>query len=73
MKKALVKELSEAKLNLEIPKFFSELKALAKPVLYLKGPTTTAEFREGVDNIIKQVPGAPAHVTPAGGVPMPKP
>ncbi len=66
MKAALVKELSEARLNLEIPKFFKELKEVAKPVLYLKGPPTAAEFREGVDNIIinqaggaPKVPGAP--------------
>ncbi len=68
MKTALAKELSEARLNLEIPKFFHELKTAAKPVLYLKGPPSTAEFREGVENIVNQAGGAPS--LPPMPVPM---
>lgn len=67
MKKALLKELFEARMNLEIPKFFVDLKLAAKPVLYLKGPPSVAEFREGVDHIINQAGGVP----PAPGTPVP--
>ncbi|MBY0461153.1 MAG: hypothetical protein K2V38_27845 [Gemmataceae bacterium] len=72
-KEALRKELHAQKMEREIPKLFGELKAAAKPVLYLKGPPTEAEFREGTDQIIRQaLPPQPTPVQPAGGAPMPK-
>ena len=70
MQSALRTELSATRLDREIPKCFQELKAAAKPNLLLKGPPSAAEFREGVNNIINQVPAA-GGVTPAGGVPVP--
>lgn len=68
---ALTRELYEKRLAMEIPKYFNELKTAAAPNLLLKGPPSTAEFREGVSNIINN-----SGVAPAGGVaPMavPKP
>ncbi|MFM8275144.1 MAG: peptidylprolyl isomerase, partial [Gemmata sp.] len=76
LKAVLTKELAEARLNLEIPKFFAELKAAAKPQLYLKGPPTAAEFREGVEQLINQaggVPNVPTPAVPATPVLLPKP
>ena len=65
LKGALTRELAETRLGQEIPKCFQELKALAKPQLYLKGPPTAAEFREGVEQIINQAGGVPPGVPPA--------
>jgi hypothetical protein len=64
MKTKLRNELFAKRLEMEIPKFFQELKAAAKPNLLLKGPPSTAEFREGVNQIINN-----SNVTPAGGIP----
>ncbi|MCI0702161.1 MAG: peptidylprolyl isomerase [Planctomycetia bacterium] len=69
MKKALYKEVYEKRLPQEIAKFFNELKTVAKPNIFLKGPPTAAEFEEGVKNIVNQV-GAPTPPLPA---PAPKP
>ncbi len=63
LKAELHKELFARKLELEIPKCFQDLKKLAQPNVLLKGPTSDAAFREGVNQIINQ----------AGGVPMPAP
>lgn len=63
MQTALRNELSAKRLEMEIPKCFQELKALAKPNVFLKGPPSAAEFREGVNHIVNQA------VNPAGGVP----
>jgi len=63
MKAALRNELFAKRLEMEIPKFVQELKAVAKPNLLLKGPPSTAEFREGVNQIVNQA------VRPAGGIP----
>lgn len=62
-KAALSAELFQKKLELEIPKFFHELRKAAQPNLILTGPPSAAEFREGVNNLIEQAGGAP-------GVPM---
>ncbi len=64
MKAALHKELSAKKLEEAIPTCFAELKALAKPQLYLKGPPSAAELREGVQQIIQQTGGVPAGTVP---------
>ena len=75
MKDVIRKELFAKRVELEIPKCFNELKALAKPVVYLKGAPTPAEFREGVENIVNQaggVPKVPTPVVPAGAVSLPK-
>jgi hypothetical protein len=50
---ALEKEVFEKKLNLEIPKFFGDLKKRADPHVYLKGPPTPKEFREGTNQILQ--------------------
>ena len=73
MKAALHKELFAKRLEMEIPKCFQELKALAKPVLLLKGPPSMAEFREGVTNIVNQAGANPTGVVPAGGAVPPAP
>ncbi|AMV29985.1 Foldase protein PrsA precursor [Gemmata sp. SH-PL17] len=70
MKEVLRKEQFAKRIELEIPKCFTELKAQAKPVIYLKGAPTPAEFREGVENIVNQaggVPNVPTPVVPAAG------
>ncbi|MDY3553579.1 peptidylprolyl isomerase [Gemmata sp. JC717] len=72
MKEALRKEMFTQRLDREIPKCFKELKDAAQPQVYLKGPPSAAEFREGVNQIINQaggVPTLPAAPTP----PAPKP
>jgi hypothetical protein len=61
---ALRNELFAKKLEQEIPKYFKELKEQAKPNIFLQGPPSAAEFREGVNQIINN-----SHVAPAGGVP----
>jgi hypothetical protein len=63
MKTTLRNELFAKRLEMEIPKYFQELKAAAKPNLLLKGAPSAAEFREGVNQIVNQA------VNPAGGVP----
>jgi hypothetical protein len=64
MKAALHRELFEKRLSMEIPKFFQELKTAAAPNLLLKGPPSATEFREGVNNIVKQTGGPPPGVAP---------
>lgn len=64
MRATLTKELAEARLSFEIGEFFKELKKQANPQLYLKGPPTAAEFREGVEQIIHQAGGVPAGTVP---------
>jgi hypothetical protein len=66
LKAELHKELFARKLDLAIPQCFQDLKKLAQPNVLLKGPTSDAAFREGVNQIINQAGGPP---TP----PMPKP
>jgi hypothetical protein len=68
LKAELHKELFARKLELEIPKCFKELKERAQPNVLLKGPTSDAAFREGVNQIINQAGGVPM-----GTPPMPKP
>lgn len=70
-KAALRKELFAQKLEREIPKQFHELKMAAKPQLYLKGPPSAAEFREGVEQIINQAGGVPTGANPAQPTPAP--
>lgn len=64
MKATLTREMAEKRLNAEVGKFFQELKERAKPQLYLKGPPTAAEFREGVQHIINQAGGVPPGALP---------
>jgi hypothetical protein len=71
MKAALHRELFDKRLTAEIPKCFQELKTAATPNLLLKGPPSAAEFREGVNNIIKQAGGPPPGAVPAPGTPAP--
>jgi hypothetical protein len=59
MKASLHTELWQKKLDAEIPKCFMELKSAAKPDLYLKGPPSVAEYREGVRNLVNQAGGPP--------------
>lgn len=61
LKAELQKELFARKLELAIPMCFKELKERAQPNVLLKGPTSDAAFREGVNQIVNQ----------AGGPPMP--
>lgn len=70
MKAALSAELFQKKLELEIPKFFHELRKAAQPNLILTGPPSAAEFREGVNHLVEQAGGAP--VVPMNA-PMPAP
>jgi hypothetical protein len=67
MKAALGNDLFQRKLELEIPKFFHELRKAAQPNLILKGPPSAAEYREGVQNIINQAGGVPPGATPVPG------
>jgi len=64
MKTTLHNELFAKKLEQEIPKYFQELKKLAAPNPILTGPPSSAEFREGVRQIINN-----SGVNQAGGVP----
>ncbi|HEY1188924.1 MAG TPA: peptidylprolyl isomerase [Gemmata sp.] len=64
MKAALRKEMFAKKLEMEIPKTFHVLKEAAKPQVYLKGPPSVAEFREGVEQIINQAGGVPGTPKP---------
>ena len=70
VKEELYKVMYEKRLSEEIPKCFMELKKLAQPNLLLTGPPSTAQLREGVDNLINQaggvprLPGAPAPTKP---------
>ena len=64
MKAALRKELFAQRIEREIPKFFLELKTKAQPQVYLKGPPSAAEFREGVEQIINQAGGVPTVPNP---------
>lgn len=70
MKEALRKELFAQRLERKIPEYFKELKDAARPQVYLKGPPSTAEFREGVEQLIQQTGGVPAVPAP---MPVPKP
>jgi hypothetical protein len=76
LKAELHKELFARKLELAIPMCFKELKERAQPNVLLKGPTSDAAFREGVNQIVNQAGGAPMPppmgTTPMGA-PMPKP
>lgn len=65
----LERDLIEAKLNLEIPKFFGELKKAAQPNLLLKGPPTQREFREGVQQLIQTSGITPPMTSPPMGTP----
>jgi hypothetical protein len=66
VKSSLNAELFQKKLEMEIPKFFHELRKDAAPNLILTGPPSAAEFREGVNHIIEQTGGPPV-------LPMPSP
>jgi hypothetical protein len=70
MKAALRTELSAKKLDREIPKLFQELKSAAQPNLLLKGPTSDAAFREGVNQITQQALQQPAAPMPVGPMPV---
>jgi len=65
----LERELFEAKMNLEVPKFFGELKKTAQPNLLLKGPPTEKEFREGVTQGLQQAGLVQPQPTPKPGTP----
>jgi hypothetical protein len=67
IKTALRNEMFNKRLEQEIPKYFKELQEQAKPNVFLKGPPSAAEFREGVDQIINNANLNPG-VAPAGGV-----
>jgi len=71
LKKSLEKEVFDKKLTAEIPKFFNERKAEAKPNLLLKGPPSPAEVREGVNQGIQQTIGGTVPAAPLPG-PAPK-
>jgi hypothetical protein len=51
----LEREVYEKKLTAEIPKFFGELKVLAKPDLMLKGPPSSAEILEAAKQELKEL------------------
>ncbi|MBA4064701.1 MAG: hypothetical protein C0501_13500 [Isosphaera sp.] len=53
LRDGLKKEVEDKKLSAEIPKFFTDLKKAAQPILLLKGAPTAAENREGVRQIIE--------------------
>jgi hypothetical protein len=69
MKAALHKELFAQRLERKIPEFFLGLKKAANPQVFLKGPPSPEEFREGVKQIIDQAGGVPKVLTPT---PAPK-
>ncbi|HSQ58341.1 MAG TPA: hypothetical protein VLM40_21655 [Gemmata sp.] len=61
LRKAFEKDVIDKKITMEIPKFFNECKAQAKPMLLLHGPPSAAELREDVRQGIQQtLGGAPA-------------
>jgi hypothetical protein len=62
LKASIHNELFAKHLEVEIGKYFAELKKAAQPNLLLKGPPSAAEFREGVSELIKLNGGAPAPV-----------
>ena len=69
----LERELFDAKLQLEVPKFFGELKKVAQPNLLLKGPPSPKEFQEGVQHLIQAsgiTPPTPPKNTPPMTPPM---
>lgn len=72
----LERDLFEAKMNVEIPKYFTELKKIAQPNLLLKGPPTQKEFQEGVQNLIQtsgiMPPTTPPTTPPPTGSVPPK-
>jgi hypothetical protein len=70
MREALHKEMYDKRLSQEIPKFFNELKTVAKPNLFLKGPPSAAEFEEGIKQLINQAGGPPPSAVPAVPGPM---
>ncbi len=69
LRDALEKEMFDKKMTAEIPKFFNECKAVAKPDLLLKGPPNPQDIRERVNTLIP----AGGTTTPMNPPPMPTP
>jgi hypothetical protein len=55
MRPIIEREAYDKKLSLEIPKFFTELKARAQPNLLLKGPPTSTEIREAAAQEVHEI------------------
>lgn len=52
---ALQKEVYDKKMTAEVPKFFAELKAQAKPNLLLKGPPSSTDIQEAAKQEIQEL------------------
>jgi hypothetical protein len=72
LRENLEKEVFDRKMTAEIPVFFNECKAQAKPNLLLKGPPSPAEIREDVIRGVQQTTGGNVPAAPLPG-PAPKP
>jgi hypothetical protein len=66
MRPAIEREMQEKKMTSEIPKFFTELKERAQPMLLLKGPPSPAEIRDATNKEYQDL-------TQTGGVQPPAP
>jgi hypothetical protein len=69
VREAFEKEMYDKKLTAEVPKFFNECKALAKPDLLLKGPPNPMQIRDRVNELVQPTGG----IAPPAANPMPPP